>query len=309
MPLTNYGEQQVLQQIFGTPSTLVLPASAGNWYLGLLSAKWVWASGTTGVAQGDLVIPPNFSTYNNIYKVTSAGASQTMGSTTPSWQTNAAAATSTVTDGTITYTPVAWQAASTASTTSYYIGTNVLGGEVTPGTSYARATLTNTTGITSSTSTFFTPSLPTGTGTPYYASTYYNNTVSFTQSSGSWGNVCGFFLDTTGAISPSGSGSITTTPASIATTLSPLTLGYTSAAGTAIINVAGTATQISYTGVTSSGFTNASVASGSVSYTATSIIGGNAIAWNTLTNYVPVTVSGITVQITSGSTGLQIQLT
>jgi len=233
MPLTNYGEQQVLQQIFGTPGSLVLPASGGTWYLGLIAAKYVHASGTTGVAVNDIVIPPTFSANNFIYKVSSLGSSAGVMGTVSSWSN-----TANVTDSNgIVYTPVAWQAATTASTTSFYVNANVISAEVS-GTSYARATLTNTTGVTSSTNTFFTPTIPTGTSSPYYASTYYNNTISFTQSGGSWGNVCGFFLATTATI------------------------------GT-----------------------------------------GSSIAWNTLTNYVPVTVSGITVQITSGSTGLQIQLT
>jgi len=233
MPLTNYGEQQVLQQIFGTPGSLVLPASGGTWYLGLITAKWVQANGTTGVAVNDIVIPSTFSTNNYIYKVTSLGSSGGTMGTVSSWSNSANV---TDTNG-IVYTPVAWQAATTASTSSFYVNANVISAEVS-GTSYARTTLTNTTGTTAATNTFYTPTLPSGTTTPYYAATYYNNTISFAQSGGSWGNVCGFFLATTSTI------------------------------GT-----------------------------------------GSAIAWNTLTNYVPVTVSGITVQIAQGSTGLQIQLT
>lgn len=191
MPLTNYGEASVLGTVFG--NSTAQPTTAQAWNVGLITVTGVWTA-STAYTVGQLVIPTNFATSsptpeNRIFRCTTAG---TTGSTQPAtWTAGTATAAGTTTDGGVTWTEA---------TSWFYIYSNIVGYEVGTGVGYSRLAATNTYG-TSGSNSWLAPATPSS--YPGSASTNFNNPLSFGPSTGSWGNVAGFFLIPS-AGSPSG---------------------------------------------------------------------------------------------------------
>jgi hypothetical protein len=174
MPLTAYGDQQMLQALFGAVTTGI-PTSSTGYYIGLIKAKGIWTA-TTAYVVGDLVVPTAFSTAgttNRMFRCTTAGTS---GSAEPTWSSVATSGASSV-DGTNTV----W----TEVTAQFYTSANVLGYEVSGG-GYARRLLANAAGSTQ----WVAPSLPSSSP----ASTNWGSVISFPASTASQGYVVGFFL-------------------------------------------------------------------------------------------------------------------
>lgn len=187
MPLTNYGESSVLGTVFG--NSTAQPTISQSWNVGLVLVKGVWAV-TTSYAIGDLVIPTNFATtsgtpMNKIFRCTAAGTS---GSSQPTSWTNGTATTGQtgITDGTVTWAEV---------TPYFYLNANtgLTAAEVGASVGYSRQTATNTnTGLT--TNTWSVPTPPASWTSTSSASVTFGTALTFGASTGTWGNVAGFFM-------------------------------------------------------------------------------------------------------------------
>lgn len=182
MPLTNYGEQQAIDLLFGNTTSAWPAQTSGNYYIGLIKATGTWTA-TTSYSVGQLIIPyTNFSTIQRLYRCTVTGTS---GGTEPTWPTTANGG---VTDGSVVWTEVTdyffnGTATTNPMTTNYEVN----------GSGYARQALVNTSGASTWVAPSLVSSLSTGT------STQWGTTLSFPTSGTTtvaWGYVCGFFLAT-----------------------------------------------------------------------------------------------------------------
>jgi hypothetical protein len=172
MPLTNYGEQQMLQALFGAVTTGI-PTSSSGYYIGLIKAKGTWTTLTT-YASADLIIPTTFSSGGNLNRMFRCTTAGTTGASEPAW--TGVASGGTISDGTVVWTEV---------TTQFYTAANIQTYEVSGG-GYARRLLANAQGSTQ----WVAPSLPGSSP----ASSNWGSTVSFPSSTASQGYVVGFFL-------------------------------------------------------------------------------------------------------------------
>jgi len=179
MPLTNYGEQQAIDILFGSTASAWPAQTSGNYYIGLIKATGTWTA-STAYTSNQLIIPyTGFGSIQRLYRCTTAG---TTGSTEPTWPTTA---NGTVTDGSVVWTEVTDYffngTATTSPLTTYEVSAS----------GYARQALANT----STGSTWSTPglasSLATGTSTQWGANLTFPSSGT---TSAAWGYVCGFFL-------------------------------------------------------------------------------------------------------------------
>ena len=177
MPLTNYGEQQALNLLFGNTAS-GWPVAGGSMYLGLIKAKGMWTASAT-YAVGDLVIPNTYT--GKVYRCSAITTGITSG-TEPTWPTTPSG---TVVDGGVTWQDVTDfmynGTATTSPLTTYEVSSS----------GYARQALSNVTGA----SNWSTPGLSTqqsvGDSVSWGASVAFPTSNSTTVA---WGYVCGFFI-------------------------------------------------------------------------------------------------------------------
>ena len=328
MPLTSYGEPQMLQALFGANTTGI----PGTYYVGLItSAKGVYSSSITP-AVGDLIVPTNFSTTatNKLYRCVATSGSAASGTAT--FNTGAGQTTQDATSS-----ATWWQEVS-----PYFYGT-VAVLSASSGTSAGTTTLTVAQGSTQATGTPLTTALANGTSitvtdpTGAHTQTFTTNGTPTAGTGGSYvGGGANYIGSTTITIA-----SATPTynfPAGSTVTLATSTSGYFS---TEVVNSNNYARQpitnsqtsafaapqspsplittasVSTYGSTTN-YTNAvtfpsgaSTSSGSWGYVCGFFLAslvtqgaGNVFAWNTLSNYVPMLTSGmqITLPATTGIT-------
>ena len=172
MPLTNYGEQNIVQVPFGkSGSQTIVPAT---FYAGLITVDLVWTL-STAVTVGQYAISTAFNTTGrNIWKCTTAG---TTGSGSDPL-TATAAAGAPITDGTVVWTECTSLFFLTSGTSPYAFS----GLEPIVGTNgYARGAVTNT----QSGSTWSTPTVSSGTAAAG-TTVSYQAALSFGASTGRW---------------------------------------------------------------------------------------------------------------------------
>jgi len=327
MPLTSYGEPQMLQALFGS-NTSGIPST---YYVGLItSSKGIYSAQTYNV--GDLVIPSNFSTAatNKLYRCVATSGSAASGTVT--FNTTAGALTQDATSSTTWWqevTPyfygtigVLSSASGTGSLTSVACaqGTNQATG--TPLTTALPSgtvlTITSPNGaVTQNVTTTGTPSVSgsgstySGSGSNYvgattlsFSSTSFATTLPIGSTIALASSTSGYYATEVASSNNYARQSVTNsqssafaapqTPSPFITTSGSSTYGSTTNYTTAITFPSGSTTSGGSWGNVCGFFLASSQTQGA----------GSVYAWNTLSNYVPMLTSGmqITLPATTGIT-------